>query len=383
VLLVAFNLRPALTAVGPILHVIETGTGLGPSALAWLTMVPVLAIGVASVAGRPATRGLGPDRGVLVAVLMVAAGLAMQAASRIETLYLGAALSAAGIGLAGVLMPGIIKRDFPTRTGTVTGLYTMMLCLGAAGGAALSVPLATRFEGAWGVALAAWAVPALAAAAAWAPLALSAGTTSARPPAGTAGANPWRDPLGWQVTGFMGLQSSMAYIMFAWAPTLLQDRGLDPAAAGAAASLMSLGQAPAALLVPILAGRLRRQRLLACALLAATAAAYVATFHGPPALIVPGMLALGAALGGLFGLGLTLIVLRARDAGGAAALSGMVQGGGYSLAALGPFTFGLVRLESLGDGWRGLPTLLFCGICAGAALFALGAGRDRVVGGRA
>ncbi|WP_430912966.1 MFS transporter [Methylobacterium sp. sgz302541] len=378
VLLVAFNMRPALTTVGPLLHAIQDATGLSATGAAVLTTLPVLFLGLSAAAGPWTSRRLGADRGVLLATLLVGLGLGLRAFGGLPTLFAGAALSASGIGLAGVLLPGLVKRDFPTRIGLLTGLYTMMLCLGAAAGSGLTVPLSAALGGSWSAALAIWSLPAFAAALAWSPVAARASPLS--PGAPRTPAVPvrlWRDPLAWQVTGYMGFQSALAYIMFGWAPAILQDRGLDPLEAGLIASLMSIGQAPAALGVPMLAGRLRDQRLLAGIILGLIAACFLATLYGPVALIGPAVAGLGVGLGGCFGLGLTVLVLRARDVASAGALSAMAQGAGYCIAALGPFAFGLAR----DSGRPGLPALLYCGIVLAAALCALGAGRDRFVGG--
>ncbi|WP_348626805.1 MFS transporter, partial [Methylobacterium sp. CCH5-D2] len=178
----------------------------------------------------------------------------------------------------------------------------------------------------------------------------------------------WREPLAWQVTGFMGLQSALAYILFGWVPLLLHDRGLSTVDAGFVAALMSVGQAPAALLLPTLAAKLRDQRGAALAIVGLTVACYLATAHGPVALLVPATLGLGFGIGGCFGLGLTVIVLRARDTQGAAALSAMAQGVGYTIASLGPLGFGLAH-EAFG-GW-GASSLLFCALALGAAACAL------------
>ena len=374
-MLVAFNLRPALTTVGPLLAAIRAGTGLGPTGAAVLTMLPVLFLGFASVLGPRVSRRIGADRGILLASAVVAAGLSLRALGGLVPLFAGACVSAAGIGLAGVLIPGLVKREFPGRAGLMTGLYTMTLCLGAAAGAGLTVPLQEAFGGSWAMALAAWALPALLATLAWLPFAQAAPAPAAPGPGGRRPA-VWRTPLAWQVTGFMGLQSSLAYIMFGWVPLVLHDRGLSTVDAGFVAALMSVGQAPAALLVPPLAAGLRDQRGAALAIVGLTLACYLAVVFGPIGLVVPATLGLGFGLGGCFGLGLTIIVLRARDAAGAAALSAMAQGVGYTIAALGPLGFGIAH--EVGGGWV-LPSFLFCALGLGAAAFSLGAGRDRVV----
>ena len=372
ILLVAFNMRPALTTVGPLIETIRAATGLDTRGAALLNTLPVLCIGLACALGPVVIRRLGADRGVLLAVATVALGSGLRGLGGLGPLFAGACLAAVGIGLSGVLLPGLVKRAFPARVGLVTGLYTMVLCLGAAAGAGFSVPLAQAL-GNWSTALGLWGIPAAVATLAWLPFARGpdpAGAAVRRRPL-------WRDRLAWQVTGFMGLQSSLAYIMFGWLPVVLHDRGLSAMEAGYVASLMSIGQAPFALLVPSLAARAKDQRVFAAALLALAVATILGLVFGPLGLVLPFGMLLGGALGGLFGLGLTLIVLRARDAAGAADLAAMSQSVGYTLASLGPLGFGLAH--DLTGGW-GASVGLFCAI-AGAALWcSFGAGRNRTVG---
>ena len=77
------------------------------------------------------------------------------------------------------------------------------------------------------------------------------------------------------------------------------------------------------------------------------------------------------------GLANAIIVLRARDAASAADLAAMSQSVGYTVASLGPLSFGLAH--DLTGNWAASVTL-FCAIAVGAFLCSLGAGRDRVVG---
>ncbi len=174
----------------------------------------------------------------------------------------------------------------------------------------------------------------------------------------------------------MGLQSSLAYILFGWLPLLLQGRGLDPFHAGLTASFTTLCQAPGALVVAMLAARARDQRAWIVGIPALAAGAFLALAFGPDVLRVPAAIGLGVGIGGCFGLALTLIVLRAADAASAAGLSAMAQGIGYAFAALGPLAFGLAH-EATG-GW-GLAGILFVAIIVVAITAGLPAGRPRTV----
>ncbi len=378
VLAAAFNLRPALSSVGPLLTGLIAETGLSTAGAAVLTTLPVLCLGAGAGLGPWIMRRIGADAGVLVGLAAVAVGLALRAPGNLPLLFAGCALAGLGIGLANVLLPVMVKRDFPGSAGWMTGLYTMMLCLGAAAGVGFSVPL-REVLGGWAPALAIWCLPALAAMPLWLPL--TRRRPPPRPPGLTAGRTPLRrDPLAWQVTGFMGLQSSLAYILFGWLPAVLQGRGLSPLEAGFVASVATLGQAPGALIVATLAARLRDQRGWIVGVLLVIVASFGLAAFGPDGLLIPVSVTLGLALGGCFGLGLTVIVLRAPDATTAGSLSAMAQGLGYTLAALGPLGFGLAHE---GSGAWVVPVALFAGIAALALACGLGAGRARHVGLRA
>lgn len=370
-MLVAFNLRPALSTVGPLLATIRDGTGLGAGGAAILTTLPVLCLGIACALAAPLIRRMGADLAVLLGTTILAAGLTLRGLGGLGPLFAGTALAAIGIGLDNVLLPALVKRDFAGSSGLMTGLYTMTLCLGAAAGAGAAVPVEHTLGGGWPSALAIWAFPALIAGLFWIPFARRPSARAA-PSAGRL----LRNPLAWWVTGFMGLQSSLAYILFGWLPLLLQGRGLSPLDAGLFASLTTLIQAPGALLVATLAARARDQRAWIVAIPGLTAAAFLILAFGAESLRIPAACALGFGIGGCFGLGLTLIVLRAADAASAAGLSAMAQGIGYAGACLGPLAFGLAH-EATGS-WR-VPGVLFVGIATAAILIGLAAGRDRKV----
>ena len=370
-MLVAFNLRPALSTIGPLLATIRESTGLSAGGAAILTTLPVLCLGIACALAAPLIRRIGPDLAVLVGATILAAGLALRGLGGLGPLFAGTALAAIGIGLDNVLLPALVKRDFSGSGGLMTGLYTMTLCLGAAAGAGAAVPVEHALGGGWPSALAIWALPALVAAFLWIPFARRTASTRA-PSAGRL----LRDPLAWWVTGFMGLQSSLAYTLFGWLPLLLQARGLSALDAGLYASLMTLVQAPGALITAMLAARNRDQRAWIVAIPGLTAVAFLVLAFGPAGLRIPAACALGFGIGGCFGLGLTLIVLRAADAASAAGLSAMAQGIGYTGACLGPLAFGLAH-EATG-GW-GLAGGLFVTIAVTAILVGQAAGRDRKV----
>ncbi|MEH3064023.1 MAG: hypothetical protein PGN33_15210 [Methylobacterium radiotolerans] len=133
-MLVAFNLRPALSTVGPLLATIRDGTGLGAGGAAILTTLPVLCLGIACALAAPLIRRIGPDLAVLAGSTILVAGLTLRGLGGLVPLFVGTALAAIGIGIDNVLLPALVKRDFAGNGGLMTGLYTMTLCLGAGRG---------------------------------------------------------------------------------------------------------------------------------------------------------------------------------------------------------------------------------------------------------
>ncbi|KRV64168.1 CynX/NimT family MFS transporter [Pseudomonas citronellolis] len=374
--LVALNLRPALSSLAPLLNTVREHTGLSAAAAGLLTTLPVLCLGLFAPLAPRLARRLGAERAVLAILLLLAAGIVLRSLFPIAGLFLGSLVAGASIGIIGVLLTGIVKRDFPHIAGIMTGVYTMALCLGAALAAGASVPLAELFGDAWQPALAAWALPAVLAALVWLPQTRQA-QHAHRQAFQVRGL--WRDPLAWQVTLYMGLQSSLAYIVFGWLPSILIDRGLSPTAAGLMMSGSVMVQLLSALGAPWFGTRGRDQRLVVFLVLALTLAGLLGLLYAPGGSLWLWAVVLGLGQGGTFSIGLALIVLRSPDAHVASHLSGMAQGVGYTLAALGPFLVGLVH--DLSDGWNAVGAI-FIAISLGALVAGLGAGRDRLVGVR-
>ncbi|AXK39420.1 CynX/NimT family MFS transporter [Crenobacter cavernae] len=371
--LIAVNLRPALTSLSPLLDEVKSATGLTATGAGLLTTLPVLCLGLFAPLAPRMARRIGAERTLMIALAVLAAGCALRSFFGVSGLFTGTMLAGAGIGIAGVLLPGLVKRDFPDKAEIMTGLYTLALCLGAALAAGVTVPVRDA-TGSWEVGLAFWALPALLAAVVWMP--------QAKPPHVEPAhlAKPkslWRDKLAWQVTGYMGLQSSHAYIVFGWLPVILIDRGLTPLAAGFVLSITTMIQLTTAFGAPWLASRFfRDQRAMIAIMLSLSTAGFLGLVFAPLATVWFWAVPLGLGLGGMFSIGLTLIVLRAPDAQVAAQLSGMAQGFGYLFASTGPFLVGLGH--DLFHNWH-VAALVYVMYGGGALLCGMAAGRKRQI----
>ncbi len=377
--LVGLNLRPALSSLAPLLPRIEADSGLPMLAIGALTTLPVLCLGLFAPAAPWLSRHLGPERTLSLALLVLATGLALRGLAAPLWLFGGTLLVGAGIGVAGTLLPALVKRELPASADLMTGVYTMALCLGGALGAGLSIPLAEALGG-WAASLTSWALLAVVSLIAWQALMPA---PPARPPAvpsrGDTGALLCQ-PLAWQVTLYMGCQSSLAYIVFGWLPTLLVERGYDEVEAGWMTGASVMLQLGAALSAPWLARLGRDQRPALVLVLCLIGAGFWVLLQGPSEWRWAGVALLGFGQGGGFSLALSLIVLRTADARLAGKLSGMVQGVGYALASLGPLGVGVMLEFDL--GLSGI-TLALLAVVATATGFALLAGRDRRLAGDA
>jgi CP family cyanate transporter-like MFS transporter len=381
VILLALNLRPLVVAVSPLLGTIRADTGLSSTEAGLLTTLPVFCFGALAPLAPRLGRRLGVEPALLLAMGVIAAGAAVRLLHPTAALLAGTVLIGAGIAVANVLIPGVIKRDFPDGTGTMTGLYTMTLSGGPALAAGLTVPLARATGLGWRPVLALWGLFAVLAAAVWLPQVRR--HTRLRRTEVRAAAHPvrglLRDPVAWAVTGFMGLQSLSFYTATAWLPTLLVGAGMSAAAAGGMLSLAALVSIGGAFLGPWLAGRGVRPAGLVLAGSTFAATALVGVLVAPVAVPWLWMLLLGTGTGISVSLALLFIVQRAPDIRHAAQLSSMAQCFGYLLAAAGPAALG--ALHDLSGGWT-VPVLALLAVLVPQALCGVAAARDRYVSGR-
>jgi CP family cyanate transporter-like MFS transporter len=372
IVLLAANLRPALTGVAPLIARIRTDTGVSNGVAGLLTTLPLLAFSLLSPVAPRLARRFGMERTLLASLLVLAVGILLRSAGAVATLFLGTAVLGAAIAAGNVLLPGLVKREFPERAGLMTSAYTAALGITATLAAGVSVPIARLTGVGWRGSLALWALPALVAAVAWVPqLRHSDRPANARTSHGVGGL--WRSSLAWQVTLFMGLQSLVYYVMLTWLPEILREEGLSAPRAG---WMLALSQAVAIVsmfFAPVIAGRRPSQRGVAAAAVALSGAGTLGLLVAGSTAGVLWVVLLGLGQGACFSLALTFFALRAPDSEHAAALSGMAQSVGYLLAAVGPSLFGVLRDAT--HAWK-VPLALLLATTAGLLIAGLGAARD-------
>jgi MFS transporter, CP family, cyanate transporter len=376
--LVAINLRVSITSVGPVIGDIRHDLGLSGAAVGLLTTAPLLAFGLVAPLAPGLTRRLGSaDRVLLGCLLVIAAGTAARLLHPFPALLLGTTLAGCGIAIANVLLPSIVKGRFAERAALMMGLYSLALGVGGTLGAGLAVPIEQWAGGSWRVALGIWTLPALAAVLLWLPQ-LRARPAHAEDPGGPPGSiRLGRDRVAWAVTGFMALQSLMFYTVGSWLPEIYRAAGLSAGHAGALLSLLMLVSIGGSFLTALAIGRLRDQQAVGFAAVGLTAGGLLGVLLAPSSGAVVWAVLLGLGLGSGFTLVLTVMVLRAPDAGHAAALSAMAQSVGYTLGAIGPI--GIGALHDVSNGWH-VPLIVLLVLSIPELALALGASRRRQVG---
>ncbi|MFC5999552.1 CynX/NimT family MFS transporter [Quadrisphaera sp. GCM10027208] len=349
VVLVALNLRPAVTAVSPLLADVRADLGMSATAAGLLGTVPTVAFAAFGAAAPALARRWGLERTAWAAMLLTTAGLLLRAVAPGTVSFLARSLLAlGGMGVGNVVLPPLVKRYFPDRVGAVTGLYAMLLAAGTALPPLLAVPVADLAG--WRASVATWSLLSLAAAVPWLVTAHRARRDTAGLPAAPhvpAGAL-LRSPVAWGLAGLLGMTSLNTYAMFAWLPTLLLDAGLTAAEGGTMLALFAAVGMPMSLLVPWLTFRMRNPFWLVLTFLLAYAVGYLGLLLRPADLTWLWVVAAGAGPGA-FPMALAMVNLRSRTTQGSAALSGFAQGVGYTVAGAGPFVVGWLR-DATG-GW--------------------------------
>lgn len=377
VLLVVFlslNLRPLLTSVAPLLHDIQAGLGLSNFWVSVLMTVPVVCLGVFGPLAAPMSRWFGLEKVILVAIAVALAGGFLRSFGFVP-LYVGTILIGAGISLLGILTPVLIKQEFPDKVGLMMGLFAMALGLGAAASTASVIPITDALGGRWQTGLAIWMLP-LVPAALLALARLMIGNDRG-PPAVQAQFGIMHDPVSWQLMGFFALFASLAYAIISWGPSMLLARGLDPKTSGFIMSVYFLTQMPSGLIVPIIAGKMRDQRLITTAMVILGTVGAMGLLLAPSWSLIGVALAVGIGQGGGFAIALTLIVLRAGTPQVAAKLSSMVQSVGYVIGGLvGPFAVGLSH--DIAGNWS-IVALFFAVVGTFSLVLGYAASRNRTV----
>ncbi|WP_343567147.1 MFS transporter [Sphingobacterium sp.] len=374
VVMVSTNLRSPITAVGPVLGQISEDLLLNSFQSSLLTAIPLFMFASCSVAVSRYSHKLGMHRFLLFGLMLLSVGIVLRVWGNMPTLFVGSFLIGLGICVGNVVTPGYIKTSFPKQIGLMTGIFAVAMNLTAAFASGFSLRLGEWTGLGWQGSLGVWVILAL--------LSLivvffdglgrkkAQGTTENRQAASGIG-HIFKSRLAWYISLFMGIQSLIYYSLISWLPKVLVDYGMPKEDTGWLLFLIQIAMIPIMFIGPILAHRMKDQRLMATAVAIGMLGSIFIFWHYKLHGIYVAAILLGLSNGLSFSLSILFFTLRARSTANAIKISGMAQSVGYFIAAFGPPVFG--RLHEIDATWNysfyflagSIVLLLFAGWKAG------------------
>lgn len=355
ILFIAANLRGPITGIGPVLEQVIETFHLTASQAGMLTTLPLLAFAIASPMATLLAKKQGLEISLFISLILIGLGLSSRLIDSMVILYIGSAVIGVGIAIGNVLLPSLIKRDFPHKVAVMTSAYVLAMGIFAGSYSALIIPLAAYKNIGWQIALACYGLVTLVSILIWLPQLKSHTKPVKNLTRALDKGKIWHHATAWHITLCLGLNSFFTYIMIAWLPNILMEGGHNAEQAGVLHGSFQLASAvPGIVMIPLLA-RLKDQRILALTLAIIGFICSLGLLYLPSFAFIWST-SLGFCSGAIFILGLSYVSLRTHHSGQAASLSGMAQCVGYLLAAIGPMFAG--SLHTNFESWA--PVLWLC-----------------------
>ena len=375
VILVGANLRVPLTSAGALVSFIRDDFGISNALAGAITTLPLIAFALLSPFAPKLAGKFGMERTIGISLVLLFAGILIRSAGGIELLFFGTLLIGLAIAIGNVLMPGIVKMNFPLQIGLMTGLYAIVMNVFGALGSGLSIPIASSGNYGWTGSLLVWGVHTLITIVIWLPQLKKSRPAENSSVQATSG-SLMRSSLAWKITLFMGAQSLIFYTLITWLPTILTANGYDIHLAGWGVFIFQFASIPFTFIIPVIADKMKNQVLIALAASGMIIVGILGLLAGLTQLTLLWIILLGMGNGSAFSLSMMFFTLRTKDGYQAAELSGMAQSFGYLLAAFGPVLVG--GLQDITGSWT-LPLLLVTLAAAVMLITGIAAGKNRQV----
>ncbi|KWU57857.1 CynX/NimT family MFS transporter [Priestia megaterium] len=362
-ILAAFNLRPGLTSVSPVLHGITKDLGMSSTLASLLTSIPLLCFGFCSLfAGRLANR-YQPEKMITFAITCIGIATFLRAFTN-SSIYLliTALLIGAGIGVVSPLLSGFIKSHFPDKAASMIGIYSTSMVVGASISIGLTTPLQHWFNNSWKNGLAFWSILALLAIPLWLMVIKQSRIPVSDFLQKTKASLPLKNKKAWLLTSFVGIVTLLFYCFAAWLPAIVEEKGWTPAFGGLVGTIAMISQLPATLLLPSLLKVLPSRRFwITTFTLSIIIGLSLLCFTNVTPIV--SSICLGVGAGGLVSLTLLLPLDMASSPLEASTWSAMTQAIGYMIGAVGPFIIGFLH-DYLGSFVPTLYLLIIIGFIA-------------------
>lgn len=353
IVFIASTLRAPLTSVGPVVDEIKEVMQINNSLAGFLTTIPLIIFAIVSPLVSKVIKRLTMSNTIVLSTILLIIALYIRVAGGFNLFIIGTVLLGIAIAFGNVVLPTYVKWYFPLQIGVATGIYSGTMNFTAGLGGGLSFPMSQSPLG-FRLSLAFWIVLGIIALILWIPKASKGAKLERQDKLAVAQQQHkklsiTKSKLAWLIALAMGFQSMVFYTVVAWVPSILVDRGLDPSTAGYLLMLNQFAQVPMTFTFPIIASKLKDQRILVVIITILFLVGFSLFFTQSLVLLVIGIIIAGLGMGACFSLCMTFFSIRARTSDGSIALSGFGQSIGYLIAAIGPFFIGY--LHDVTDSW--------------------------------
>lgn len=356
-------IRPAVSGVAPVIGMMTHDFTMAALAIGVLGLAAPICYSVFGALSPVIAGRITLEWTMVVALVALCLGQIVRATvDSSDAFIFWSFVAIAGIGVANVLLPPLIRRFFPDHFAVMTALYSSLLATFTFI-PSYSTPVMAQTMG-WREALGSYAILAVLALLPLVSLIFVAGTSRStvnKELRKAVSRKVWTSPTSWAIAGAFAISAFFAYTGMSWLPIVLNQRiGVTALEAGAITAVFGATGLPSNLVVPLLSDRLRRPAWLYLVSGACGSAGSLGFLLAPGA--APYLWAVFLGLGSMiFGLNLYLLNKRTMTQEGTVVLSGMAQGIGYVVAAMGPLLFGI--LHEFTGGWEAPLTML---VIAGA-----------------
>lgn len=360
ILLIAINLRTPITTLGPLVGTIRNDLHFSGTLAGFLTTLPLLAFAAISPFVSKWSRKYGVELVLFLALISITLGNLIRPLGNISILLFGTLLIGIGIAAGNVLIPSVIKKEFPFKLGLMTGVYSIFMNLIAATASGLATPIARNKHFGWQGTLWLFGTISIIALIVWS-LQLRHNRMEKKNTKNLHAAHKsiWKSPV-------------------AWLPNILAEQGIDLVTGGIVLSILQFSVMPITFIMPIIAGKMKNQIFLVIltTVLWLIGLGGIMMETGNLVIVIIAAILYGIAGGSAFSLSMMFFSLRTRTAQQSADLSGMAQSIGYLIAAICPTLFGALHDWS---GSYAVTMWLLVAVVILLFFFGLGAARDKKI----
>ncbi|MDY7430565.1 O-antigen polysaccharide polymerase Wzy [Bacillus sp. V26] len=342
---ISMSLRASITSISPVLKTIQADLQMSNVSVSLLTALPVFCMGVFAPVAAKLSQRWGIELTIAFSVLLIGLATALRFMATFPFLLLmTAVLTGIGIAIAGPLISGYIKKQFPKYSSSMIGVYSAGMGVGASLSSGLVVPAMHSFNNSWNIALAIWALFAGIGIIVWMPIIKKSKLKKSVEGESVKQKNqlPWRNRYVWLLMVFFGLQSGMYYSFATWLAPKVQEVGFSATYAATTATVFSIIQMIFSFIIPILINNSpnRKPWIILCAL--CYFIGIITLIAGSISPIISAILT-GIGAGGLFPIAMILPLDATTTPRDASQWTAMIQFGGYIISGAVPILVGAAK----------------------------------------